>query len=171
MSDLTRETIVQPAYDCIEIQPCVHGSDKCKPDSGGSHGRSAIRITHYIKGPNQAAQFVWSPRVYLNETPDEVLAYNTGFTTDGIKGATAYDLGWHAPVPEGPEPKKDEGGWYIDADFPWYGYETEGCDITGGRCFYSGSSLNAEEPLLILVSKGSDALFEFLTNYYEGIFG
>ena len=32
---MKRVFAIKPAYDCIKVQPCVHGSERCKPGTGG----------------------------------------------------------------------------------------------------------------------------------------
>lgn len=40
---LTRIFSVNPAYDCV-VNPCKFGSDKCKPNTGSSHGRHGAEL-------------------------------------------------------------------------------------------------------------------------------
>lgn len=42
--------------------------------------------------------------------------------------------------------------------------------LDGAPCYYDGSGLNAEPVFELLIEKGSDAVWEYLENYYEEVF-
>lgn len=131
------------AHDCMRIQPCKFGSERCKPNAGGSHGIGSVDMRMVLKGPLGVVQFVLYTHWYLDETPK---------TRRGEP--LPADLGYHSPKP------LYEGH-----------YETESCAyFDGASCFYDGSSLNAEEPWRILRYEGGDAVWKFLEGYYADTF-
>lgn len=130
------------AHDCMRVQPCKFGSDRCKPGSGGSHGIGAVDMRMVLKGPLGVVQFVLYTGWHLDETPE------------GVGKPLAADLGYHSPTP------LYEGQ-----------YQTESCTyFDGASCFYDGSSLNAEEPWRILRYEGGDAVWKYLRDYYASTF-
>lgn len=58
------------------------------------------------------------------------------------------------------------------ADEPQYEDQTtmECAHRPSGKCYYDGSSLNAEKPFKILLTEGEEALWQFLEEYYRTIF-
>ena len=107
------------------------------------HG-SSMRLTFYVKGNSGAVQFLiltgW--RVPYRDR------------REGYSGLMPADLGYHAKKPQ-----------YEDQSLMM-----DDCEYTDGPCYYDGSSLNAEKPYEILVTKGEDALWEFLESYYHCVF-
>jgi hypothetical protein len=138
-------------FDCIKFE-CVFGSDKCKPGTGGSHGRHGMNIRFVVKGEDGAVQFLlhtgWIPQY---ATPSLIGARDCTWS-----GATQpSDLGYHSKTPhfEGHEPS------------------IESCEFCDGKpCYYDGSSLNANDAMYALVNGGEDALWEFLDAYYATVF-
>lgn len=146
MSDFEKWVDFSPSYDCIRIQPCEHGSPTCKPGGGGSHGIHGVDARFYLRGELGVVQFVVYTGWMRDETPEH--AWGKPW---------AFDLGYHSPAPRYEEQEQ---------------WARRDCHVLlgGVTCYYDGSSLQAEEPWRILRSKGSDALWEFLEGYYNGIF-
>ncbi len=124
-----------------------------------NYGRGSIRILHYAIGEAGVAQFVWSPGVYLPETPVSTFP-------DSVRDVMAWDLGWHAPIPDG-KPVTDEDAYAV---WPWYGTRFDSCEFFDGGCFYDWSSLNADPLLEELRRGGTDAMWPMLDAYYAEVF-
>ena len=151
-------TDITPAWDCLVLpSPGCRLHDDCDPNiPSKNYGRGGLRIRHYIIGELGVAQFVWSPGVYLPETPVATFHEST-------REPRAWDLGWHAPIPDG-EPVNDEDGLSI---WPWYGTRFDTCEFFDSGCFYDGSSLNAEPLLEELIRGGTEAMWPLLDAYYD----
>lgn len=102
-------------------------------------GIGACRMTFYVRGPKGVVQFVIDTGWHLHRQ---------------FSSPTAWDLGWHSPVPH-----------------RWGGTRMKKCHLFDNKeCYYDGSTLNAEEPLTILIREGSDKLWEYLESYYKEVF-
>lgn len=146
MSDLERITRVVPAYDCVLVQPCTFGVERCKPGSGGSHGRHNAELILVLKGPEGAVELVISTNWYLPVTPPPVRSV-------GSPARGTY-LSYHSPKPLQGESDAGE------------------CMYLGKHCYSSGSYTAAEPIFDVLVEKGSDAAWEELGHFYnESFFG
>lgn len=138
-------------YDCIKFE-CVYGSDKCKPGTGGSHGRYGMNIRFVVKGEHGAVQFLlytgWTPQ-YAKPSSIGMLACDWGAST------IPTDLGYYSKT------ARYDGQKPID----------EACEFCDGQpCYYDGSSLNANDAMYALVNGGGDALWTFLEGYYAATF-
>lgn len=142
----------EPGYDCIKFE-CICGSKDCKPNSGGSHGRSGLSIRFVAKGEAGAVQFLlctgWLPQH----------AMSSPISIWGIREWGGHvmprDLGYHSKTP------RCDGQAVIDSACEW-------CD--GQPCYYDGSGLNAYDAMYALVNGGGDALWAFLDGYYDATF-
>ena len=138
--------------DCIKFN-CVMGSDRCKPGSGGSHGRHGLDIVFIVKGDKGAVQFIvatdWLPKY---QKPDEIGYRNVDW---GSSKPYPMNLGYHSKVPsyEGHKPSTDSCIY---------------CD--GQPCYSDWSGLNASDAMYALVNGGDEALWNFLEKYYLFIF-
>lgn len=149
MSELWRVFHVRPAYDCIGVQPCVHGSESCKPGTGGSHGRHNAEMHLTVRGPDTEITLVVSTGWDLPTVP----AYHRLSRDRDYPRGAFVELHTARPRYEGqdggpPRPDgtcKDWAACYLDA-----GYSMSG------------------EPTRLLVEQGSDAAWEWLEAlYYE----
>lgn len=96
------------------------------PDPKKNYGIGSIVVWFILKGEKGAVQFQFSwPAALLPHVAREH-AMNGWLRDNEVMG---YDVGYHAHTPqyEGHEPMKTE------------------CDLTGGKCYYDGSSLRAQE--------------------------
>lgn len=154
----THRTDITPAWDCLVLpSPDCRLHDDCDPNiPSKNYGRGSLKIHHYTIGEVGVVQFVWSPSVYLPETP--VTTFH-----ESICEPMAWDLGWHAPIPDS-EPVNDEDGWSV---WPWYGTRFNSCEFFDGGCFYDGSSLNADPLLEELIRGGTEAMWPLLDAYYD----
>jgi len=139
--------------DCVQFE-CIHGSEKCKPGAGGSHGISGLRIGFYAKGVGGAVQFTlntgWKP---LKIKRDPIS--NTMFDLNpGKYYPVPYDLGYHAK----------------EAQYDGQEVSEQYCEWTDGPCYYDGSGLNAYDAWYTLINGGDEELWRFLEAYYCHIF-
>lgn len=155
MSEFERWIEFSPAHDCILRQPCKFGSAACRPGEGGSHGRGAVTMHWYLRGERGVAQFMVFTGWHLPETaaklnePPMRLSPVTGRTWNPMEPNPA-DVGYHSPRPlHGGEIRRED------------------CRILDGPCYYDGSGLAADEPFRLLVEHGSDAVWDFLADYYH----
>lgn len=126
--------------------------DKTSIDPTKNYGIGSMLCWLYLKGVFGVVQFQFNTGIYLPHNMKQIYASNKNnlFTADG------WDLGYHSykPLYEGQQPLTDK------------------CSLLeNGPCYYDGSSLNGQEVFKILVEKGSDAVWEFLENYYYKTFG
>lgn len=142
MSELTREIKMTPAYD------------KRSADPNKNYGIHGVDMYWYVKGPLGAVQFV----IYTGWMLDRIEREMEYRDYDPIKFSVTRpmpaDLGYHSPRPH---------------------YDGQGCMscqlLPEGKCYYDGSSLNAEIVYRILREEGSDAVWSYLENYYQQVFG
>lgn len=146
MSELQRIFNVRPAYDCIGVQPCVHGSERCKPGTGGSHGRHNAEMHLTVRGPDAEVTLVLGTGWDLPTVPD----HHTH------RGPTGLFVEFHTAQPhyegqDGGPPRphgtcKNWAGCYVD----------------------SGYSMS-DEPTRLLVAAGSDAVWAWLEQQYAAV--
>jgi hypothetical protein len=145
MSELERIFSVRPAYDCIGVQPCVHGSKTCKPGAGGSHGRHNAEMHLTVRGPDAEVTLVIGTRWDLPTVPDR-------HTHRGPVGSFV-EIHTARPRYEGQESYREPQPG--DTCYDW------------GACYVDAGYLMADEPTRLLVEKGSDAMWEWLENLYN----
>lgn len=132
----------------IEILPAY---DKRNADPKKNYGIHNAELKFFLIGPKGAIQFVVSTGWYLPHVHTELLANGHGSTLK----AWATDIGYHSPAPryEGQEPI------------------TDACPILNGqRCYYDGSSLNAEPIFKRMVAEGHEAVWEEMMDWYKQTF-
>lgn len=147
MSDLERIVTVHPAYDCIMVQPCVHGSDHCKPGTGGSHGRHSAEMHLTVRGPDAEVTLVVNTGWDLPVTPKHSRFAHIVETPRG----SFVEFHTARPVYEGQtggEPRAD------------------GSCKDWSACYLNTGYTMADEPTRLLVEKGSDAVWEWLEAQY-----
>ena len=62
--DLARRVRFSPAWDCVQVQPCVKGVEQCR------HGRHGVEVAFDLVGPGGAVTFVVFSGWYVDATPD-----------------------------------------------------------------------------------------------------
>lgn len=145
MSGLERIVTVRAAYDCIGVQPCVHGSENCYPGSGGSHGRHNAELHMTVRGADA----------------EIVLAIGTG-----------WDL---PTAPRRQRDKDYPWGMFVEFHTAHPRYEgqyggaprPDGTCRNWAACYIDAGYTMADEPAALLVSKGSDAVWKWLESLYE----
>ena len=143
MNKFEKEIVLSPAYDKRHKNP-----EK-------NYGIRDVKLRFYLKKNNRAIQFIVSTGWQLPHITDEML--NKYTSPDEIRlffCPTSYDLGYHSPVPmyDGQEPISDD------------------CEITGGDCYYDGSTLAAENIYKILLYHGSDGVWKELERVWRDKF-
>ncbi len=143
MSDLQRVFTVKPAYDCIGVQPCVHGSASCKPGSGGSHGRHNAEMHFTVRGPDAEVTLVIGTGWDLPTVPDH----------HNHRGPKGYFVEFHTARPryEG-----QDGG----------PARPDGTCKNWSACYVDSGYMMSDEPTRLLVAAGSDAVWAWLEQQY-----
>jgi hypothetical protein len=143
MSDLQRIVTVRPAYDCIGVQPCVHGSKTCIPGTGGSHGRHNAELHMTVRGADAEVTLVVSTGWDLPTVPDHHLHRVHGAFVEFHTARPRYEGqdNWRTPQPG-------------DSCENW------------GACYVDSGYSMSDEPTRLLVEKGSDAVWAWLENQY-----
>jgi hypothetical protein len=144
VSELQRIVTVRPAYDCIRVQPCVHGSATCIPGTGGSHGRHNAEMHMTVRGPDAEVTLVIGTGWDLPTVPDHATH----------RGPEGRFVEFHTARPR----YEGQDNWGT----PQPGDSCENWDA----CYVDSGYLMSEEPTRMLVEKGSDAVWEWLENEY-----
>ena len=144
MSNLRREIRFIPAFD------------KRHTDDSKNYGIHGAEIYFYLIGDEGAVQFVIHTSWHLPHVQAELdrKTLNPRFPYLHHK-PMATDIGYHSKI------ARYEGQTAL----------FEKCEFTNGPCFYDGSTLNAKEPFEVLVSKGHEALWAWMENYYRDTLG
>jgi hypothetical protein len=149
MDKLQRIVTVRSAYDCIGVQPCVHGSKDCIPGTGGSHGRHNAELHMTLRGDDAEVTLVVSTGWDLPTVPADM---RLSRIKEYPRGAfVELHTAW--PRYAGQEPYSGAGG------------PGDSCENWGG-CYVDTGYLMADTPTRLLVEKGSDAVWSWLENLY-----
>ena len=146
--ELERIFTVRPAYDCIGVQPCVHGSERCKPGTGGSHGRHNAEMHLTVRGVDAEVTLVISTGWDLPTVPAHQRIARRG---EYPRGAFV-EIHTARPCYDGhdrgePRPHGTCTDW-------------AGCHVSTGYTM-------ADEPARLLVEKGSEAVWAWLETLYD----
>lgn len=132
------------------------GFDRRHPEPSKNYGISGGRLTFIVKGSKGAIQFVMGTPFYPASAVQHLINH---YANDGREIAKSmapfgWDVGCHSSVPryEGQEPMQSH------------------CDVIGGKCFYDGSSLQAEEWLSEFLINGTNWLWPELERRYRSTF-
>lgn len=148
---LTRRIRLRPGHNCIDFM-CKHGSKDCLPGKGGSHGLHGMHVEMGVVGRHGAIVFSFC---LIGMIPGRMK--DGRFQSNSLdESVVAWDLGFHANHPV-----------YDKTDKPL----TDDCEWTGGgKCWYDGSTLNAEPVLGLLAEQGEEPVWEFLEGVYSNRF-
>lgn len=124
--------------------------DRRDPDPSKNYGIHGVNLRMIVKGERGATQFLLYTNWMLPSLREEMRR-----GPDVLREPMPADLGYHSI--ENPYPGEE---WSQQMD----------CDILG-KCYYDGSSLNAIPVFDLLVSKGDEAVWKHLEDYYESRFG
>lgn len=146
---LERITVITPAYD------------KRDPDPNKNYGIGASKIVMVLKGDRGAVHFVFSTGMYLEKTMQELAAKGELTPSQMENGEyfilntpNGYDVGYHAPTPQ----------------FEGQTISRENCEYIGAPCYCDGSSLLSDEWMEILLSEGSEKIWQMLEDEYKDRF-
>lgn len=148
MPELERIFRVHPAYDCIGVQPCVHGSENCKPGTGGSHGRHNAEMHLTVRGPDAEVTLVIStgwdlPTVPAYQRISRRMDYPRGAFVELHTARPRYD------GQDGGKPPPD------------------GTCKNWAACYVDTGYTMSDEPTALLVQEGSEAVWAWLETLYD----
>lgn len=130
----------------VDIKP---GHCWLHEDPSRNYGVAACRIWFYVIGPKGVVQW----QIGTDWYPDAALKHLAKFPKREQREPMAWDLGYHSYTP------------HFD------GQTQMACDLLpGGKCYYDGSSLNAETWVEGFVNGGTEWLWPRLEQYYRYIF-
>lgn len=144
---LERIVNIRPAYDCIGVQPCVHGSETCKPGAGGSHGRHNAELHMTVRGPDAEVTLVVGTGWDLPTVPPEARVNRL------VEKPNGCFVEFHTARPryEGQYRREPKPG---DTCYGWPG------------CYVDSGYTMSDEPTRLLVAAGSDAVWAWLEQRY-----
>ena len=137
-----REVRFYPAFDKRHSDP---------KKNSGIHG---VNLTFYLHGSKGVIQFVIYTNWHLPHVQAELDARPPYSNNPYLyHSPIPADIGYHSPTPryEGHTPMKDD------------------CSILGGKCYYDGSTLMAEDVFKVLVEGGDEALWKELEERYRNM--
>ena len=111
-----------------------------------ARGKQPVICTMLLKGNRGAVEFVFGTGIYLPNVADEMRCNY---------GSMGHIVGYHSPKPI------------------YYGQDPmhNNCAYTGGKCYYDGSALRADEWLKTLIVEGDGAIWSMLEKDYVDLFG
>ena len=136
-----RKILFHPAYD------------KRNADPKKNYGIHNMSITFVLIGPKGAVQWAISTGWYVKSAREHLKNFPLSWEERTMKKIWGTDLGYHAHDPQ-----------YEDQ------YSRDDCHLLGGKCYYDGSSLNAELLEEGFLEKGEDYVWEKLEGYYNHTF-
>lgn len=147
MSELEHIFHLRPAFDCIGVQPCVHGSERCIPGTGGSHGRKSAEMHLTVRGVDAEVTLVISTGWDLPTVPAHHRISRDGTYPRGV----CVEMHTARPRHEGQdrrEPRPDS------ACKDW------------ADCYIDVGYMMSDEPTRLLVQEGSEAVWTWLETFY-----
>ena len=143
MTEFKREIRFRPAFDKRSAEP------------GKNYGVHGVEMKWFLRGPLGTIQFVVSTNWMLPHVEKEMDArLDPGFP-HLLCHPQPTDIGYHSPKP-----------MYTDQSLM-----AEDCEyVEGGRCYYDGSSLQAEKVFQVLVEQGDEACWQVLEDRYRSTF-
>lgn len=143
MSTFERIVAIKPAYDCINVQPCVHGSKDCGTRPGANHGRHNAELRMTLRTPAAEVTLVINTGWDLPSTP-----------TMFRRGMTGGLVEFHSSKP------------FYDEQTP----QGTPCDLWP-TCYGDTGYGISDDGAALLVSSGSDAVWTWLEELYRERFG
>lgn len=143
-ADFERIVAIKPAYDCLMVQPCVHGSAECGIRLGSNHGRHNAELHMTLRGVAGEVTLRVGTGWELPETPKYA---RIDHNADMPRGMC---VDFHSPKPQ------------------YEGHEAQStqCDLWPVCYGNTGYSI-ADEPTALLVQSGSDAVWVWLEKAYR----
>lgn len=134
-------TLQQQVGEFTRILDISAAYDRRHKDPSKNYGIHCVDMRFVLKGAKGATQFVLYTNWYLPEN------------NQPPKHPMPADLGYHSRTPH-----------YED-------HPVFDCEYTDtGKCYYDGSSLNAERVYKVMLEKGMDGVWEELESYYHSTF-
>lgn len=131
----------------VTMRPAFH---KVHDEPSKNYGVGGVRMCMVLRGPLGATQFMLLTGWYLPKTIDWWKSRGLSFDRE----PTPADRGYHWSIPQ------------------YDGQDSRDCDLLpGGKCYYDGSGLNADDTYQFLLEGGDEAVWKDLQNYYEEIAG
>lgn len=126
--------------------------DKRHPEPSKNYGIHGVDVAFYLMGPEGTVQFKLSTGWQLPHVALELREKGADICLQTMP----IDLGYHSPKPM----------------YDGQPMMTDKCEFApdGGKCFYDGSSLNADPIFQVLLEKGSEGVWEELSKYYRYTF-
>lgn len=132
------------------------GYDKRDPNPSKNYGICGGRLIFVLKGTKGAIQFMVGMPLYPDTAVQHLINHHNGNAYEIAKSMkpSGWDVGYHShePMYEGHEPMQGE------------------CHIIGGKCFYDGSSLRADEWLSEFLVGGTNWLWPQMEREYRDRF-
>ncbi len=150
---MRNNTITETRDGFVRELTIVPPFDKRSNDPGRNYGIHGMEFRFVLSKDNRATQFVAYTQLHLPHVARELHEQPKSryLNPMEIQGA---DVGYHSPTPT------YEGQTCTD----------EACQVTGGKCYYDGSSLRAEEWAKRWLEDGTDMIWMLLREQYERTF-
>lgn len=165
---LTREVEFEKGYDCGGPNGCAFGQSTCAPGKGGYHGMHGANMRFLLKGAFGTVDFVVYTNWYAKDTVERIENDKKRWVP---RGSGSFDVGHLASLFFGPMPA-DLGYHALDVSESrkeWM-QPRDNCPYLDGKpCYYDGSGLNAEPVFELLVTQGSEAVWDYLHDYYVDV--
>lgn len=137
--------------NALEHRVDVVGSyNMLRDDPARNYGISTCRIYFYVIGPLGAVQLVLGTDWAIQSVRDHL----SKFPSRDERQPQAWDIGYHSHKP------------MYEGHTPMHGK----CELLGGKCFYDGSTLNAENWIEGFCAGGTDWLWPCLEQEYRARF-
>lgn len=121
------------------------------PDPARNYGVSGNRIRFIVIGPKGAVQWIIGAGWYVKQAREHLAQFP--HRHDDARKPDGWDLGYHSPKAMYDSQKAND------------------CDLlSGGKCFYDGSGLNADLLIEGFLARGTEWLWPKLEEYYRCIF-
>lgn len=120
--------------------------DKRSSDPKKNYGIHGVNMTWYVKHVGHAVQFVVYTNWHLPHVEKELDGNFPHLSCHPLPS----DVGYHSkrPMYQGQTPIGDD------------------CKLTGGECYYDGSSLHATDVFQMLVTQGHEAVWTYLDSLF-----
>lgn len=130
--------------------------DKRHKDPEKNYGVHGMEMRFVLQGPLGAVQFVCYTNIHLEHVAREQWNRRSRFKDDTdfqLSRPMGADIGYHSPSPQ------------------YDGQPEMECNLLpGGKCYYDGSTLAAEEFMPEFIEGGSDAVWPMLEDKYRSTF-
>lgn len=143
-------TIQQQVGDFTRRIDFRGGFNWIKSDPSRNYGVSSVKMTFILVGPKGAVQWMIGTEWFPKQARDHLGKFPMN-ARERYEKPTGYDLGYHAKEPQ------YEGHSQMKHD----------CELTGGSCYYDGSSLAADDLVEGFLNGGDEWVWNRLEAYYR----